>query len=175
VLRCTDPAASAIHHKKIERIIGGAVGGFLAIFAAGIVWYFRTRGYIRKKSTRDPRVPYSVEPLRVDNVTSWVSTETNQPLVSQGDHGRPIVEPNVFLTPGTSASQVCLTPAIVMPAINMLTLTSETDLRNETASFRAQTGRQSYEPHGPVPMGSQVFIAASSVTHDKYADAYLRG
>jgi len=146
----------------------------LVILAAGIVWYIWTHRYTRKKPTRNLRLPYAVEPLRVDrNVGSWVSTETNWLLVSQGNHGRPIVEPNVFLTPGSSVSQVCLTPAIVMATINMLTLTSKADLRNETASFRAQMGRQSYEPHGPVPMGSQVYITARSVTHDKYADAYL--
>jgi hypothetical protein len=79
---------------------------------------------------------------------------------------------NELHRPESNASQVCTIPAIFMATMNMLTLTSEADLRTETASFgRAQTGRQSY----PVSMGSQVFITTSSVTHDKYADAYLRG
>jgi len=75
-----------------------------------------------------------------------------------------------------NASQVCIIPIIFMVTTNMLTLPSEADLRTETASFgKGQTGRQSYEPHGPVSMGSQVFITTSFVTHDKYADAYPRG
>lgn len=156
----------AFHYKKIGPIIGGVVGGFWVILAAGIVWHIWTQGYTRKKPTRSLGLPYAAEPLRVEHkVTSWASTETNQPWVSQGN----------FLTSGSSVSQVCLTLAIVMPTINMPTLTFEADLRNETASFRAQSGRQSYEPRGPVPMGSQVFITTRPVTHDKYPDAYLRG
>jgi hypothetical protein len=50
-------------------------------------------------------------------------------------------------------------------AVNMLTLTFEADLRTESTPFRAQMGQQSYEPHGPLPMASQVFVTASSVTH----------
>jgi len=130
-VKCTDPAA-ALHYEKIGPIIGGVVGGFWLILAAGIIWYI----YTRKKLTRNPRLLYAVEPLRVDhNATSWASAETNQPLVSQGNHGRPIMKSNVFPTPRSSVSQF--------------------DLRNETASFKAQMGRQLYESHGPVPMGSQ--------------------
>jgi len=89
-------------------------------------YHWRGSGGVLGYSRRSLGLPYAAEPLRVEHkVTSWASTETNQPWVSQGN----------FLTSGSSVSQA--------------------DLRNETASFRAQSGRQSYEPRGPVPMGSQ--------------------
>lgn len=45
----------------------------------------------------------------------------------------------------------------------MLMHTSQADLRTEVAFLRAQIEGQPNEPHGPVPMASQVFVIPSSV------------